>query len=751
MANNSTGGNNTSRNIIVNVQANTSAANSSVQQLNQNITNIGNNNTINRPFTNLRQELRAATQEAQNMGRQFGTNSQQFAQAAQRVADLRDEIDVANRAVAGFDPGNRFQAFGQMAMNAAGLVQSAAGAMTLLGVNTDTAQEAMARLQAIMAITDGLDRIGDLQDAFNNLTTVIRNNTVFQRANNVITQISTRLMALFTTTVNTTSVSFRVLKTAIAATGIGLLIILIGEAVQAFNEFINAADEAAESAKKWNDYNLKLANEGLAINKKNLENREKIALAEAKSEKETYEIKQKYLRLKGELEQEYFEEVKYLGDEGIDAAHESAQRIKDINVEGTINRINEEKRLTKIQEDAAKERRAKAEAAAKDAKAKAAAAAKEAADKRKEELEELAKIEAESAKNIRYSKMSERQKELADLQTEFEEKKAKYVKYGKDISTITTEYNINRKAIEQRYSAEISELISNVTLNDFDKQRQEIDKRYDEALKSAKNFTEQIMLESARATEQGAVDSEQTNRSNVINAETNLVNTEISNTINDKDTPEVRKAKLEALFEVEKEFREAKLEQELALLANDEEQKKLVLAKYQQEELAAETELTNAKKKLSDEEKEAKISNLQAVGNALGTLSNLIGQQTVAGKALAVAQASIDTFVGANKALAQGGIAGIAAAAAVIATGLINVKKIISTKVPVKGGGGTSAAAPTITTAPVINASATNSSTSVQDVRVTNPQDQVVRAYVSERDLEQSESRRNFFNNVTSI
>ena len=49
---------------------------------------------------------------------------------------------------------------------------------------------------------------------------------------------------------------------------------------------------------------------------------------------------------------------------------------------------------------------------------------------------------------------------------------------------------------------------------------------------------------------------------------------------------------------------------------------------------------------------------------------------------MAVAQATIDTFRGANKALAQGGLFGIAAAAGIITAGFANVRKILSTKTP---------------------------------------------------------------------
>ena len=81
---------------------------------------------------------------------------------------------------------------------------------------------------------------------------------------------------------------------------------------------------------------------------------------------------------------------------------------------------------------------------------------------------------------------------------------------------------------------------------------------------------------------------------------------------------------------------------------------------------------------------------LEAFSGLAGALSALAGDN----KALAVASAVIDTYVGANKAFAQGGVAGFATGAAVIAAGLNNVRTIMATDVPSSGGGGGSVAAP---------------------------------------------------------
>jgi hypothetical protein len=67
---------------------------------------------------------------------------------------------------------------------------------------------------------------------------------------------------------------------------------------------------------------------------------------------------------------------------------------------------------------------------------------------------------------------------------------------------------------------------------------------------------------------------------------------------------------------------------------------------------------------------------------ALGTIASIVGENSKFGKGIAVVQAIQDTYAGATKAFAQGGIFGYVGAAGIIASGLANVKKITSTKEP---------------------------------------------------------------------
>lgn len=84
----------------------------------------------------------------------------------------------------------------------------------------------------------------------------------------------------------------------------------------------------------------------------------------------------------------------------------------------------------------------------------------------------------------------------------------------------------------------------------------------------------------------------------------------------------------------------------------------------------------------AEREKAAMNAKIALAGDVAGQLSKLLGEESAAGKAAAVAQATINTYVGATKALHQGGILGIAQAAVVIAFGMKQVMSIAKTKVP---------------------------------------------------------------------
>jgi hypothetical protein len=131
--------------------------------------------------------------------------------------------------------------------------------------------------------------------------------------------------------------------------------------------------------------------------------------------------------------------------------------------------------------------------------------------------------------------------------------------------------------------------------------------------------------------------------------------------------------------------RNALIEQERLLLedkALSEEQRNAITKQY-----------SDARIEIDKREAEAKLALLNAVSSGLSMAADELGQSTAAGKAAAVAAATISTYTaiaGQLQAFSKVPIPGYAIAQAIVtgATGLLQVKKILSVKTPKSSGGG---------------------------------------------------------------
>lgn len=131
-------------------------------------------------------------------------------------------------------------------------------------------------------------------------------------------------------------------------------------------------------------------------------------------------------------------------------------------------------------------------------------------------------------------------------------------------------------------------------------------------------------------------------------------------------------------------------ELQMANIANEYELRQATLdAQYQQEIAAAEkigadTALIQSKyEKAKEDNTKARVNaELTMTAGLAGQMSTLLGEESAIGKAFGVVQATINTYIGATKALAQGGILGIAQAAVVIAFGMKQVATIAKQKDP---------------------------------------------------------------------
>jgi hypothetical protein len=105
--------------------------------------------------------------------------------------------------------------------------------------------------------------------------------------------------------------------------------------------------------------------------------------------------------------------------------------------------------------------------------------------------------------------------------------------------------------------------------------------------------------------------------------------------------------------------------------------------------------LYEIEKSIEDKKKKAQEDALSATAGTLGQLSKLLGEQTKAGKAAAIAEATIQTFLSAQKAYSStigipvvGPVLAPINAGLAIAAGIKNIQAITAVKTPNGGGGG---------------------------------------------------------------
>jgi chemotaxis protein histidine kinase CheA len=320
---------------------------------------------------------------------------------------------------------------------------------------------------------------------------------------------------------------------------------------------------------------------------------------------------------------------------------------------------DEEKRVAaanKLQEDKDrknKESAAKAEQLRKEAKAKRDADLKEIQDGQKEAMLTLMKDQERETFQV-----NEKYSKLIFLAT----------KYGQDTADLKEAQLKELAAIDDKYAKEAKDKLDKANKEKEDAEKEKQDKAKKDKEDADKKAQEDAQKK-ADAESQARVDA-----ANLIMADYNLKKTLGDATFQDELTA------FDNTRALEKKDMEAKGASAAAIQA------------FEKETAAARIEIERA-------QQEAKMG---IISNALGAIANAVGANTVAGKALAIAQATIDTYMGANKALGTYPPPfGAIAAGTVILAGLMNVKKIVSTQIPKvpgqTGGGGSAGSAPSIT------------------------------------------------------
>jgi len=178
----------------------------------------------------------------------------------------------------------------------------------------------------------------------------------------------------------------------------------------------------------------------------------------------------------------------------------------------------------------------------------------------------------------------------------------------------------------------------------------------------------------------------------------------------------------------------------------------------QEERTKFEKENAKAREDIAKAEAQAKINAYQFYADQLSAIANLVGKDTATGKALSVSAALISTYLSAQKAyesqfkpvaIVDSPVRGAIAAGVAIASGLANVKKILSVKVPGQSGGGQSASgSSSFKSAPI---GAQLSSTALNQQMVNQMSAATTRAFVLESDVSGNQERITRLNRAARI
>ena len=163
-------------------------------------------------------------------------------------------------------------------------------------------------------------------------------------------------------------------------------------------------------------------------------------------------------------------------------------------------------------------------------------------------------------------------------------------------------------------------------------------------------------------------------------------------------------------------------------------------------------EQSELRQKINEQEFVAKQENARKYSDLIGGFADLAGRQTGVGKTLAVAEATINTYLAASQVLSAKSPQYIvnpflrfSSAALTIAMGLKNVKNILSVKVPNGGGAGGSlpsgAGATAPTQAPIASAVQVSQTQTLGTSSVNVANQSAVKAFVVERDITDSQDR----------
>lgn len=195
----------------------------------------------------LKKQLREAKAEAQIAFQEFGRGSEEFQRAAARVDDIDDSIKAVNVSVQAIDLEGKIESVGRIAQGISGGFQVATGVMALFGTESEAVQESLLKVQAAMAIGQGINQLIEGGKVARGFAISVGLITTAQEGNAVATGVATAATGAQTAATGTATVATRVLGATMNALPLIAVISAISAMVLAVSLYNSETVEAVKS------------------------------------------------------------------------------------------------------------------------------------------------------------------------------------------------------------------------------------------------------------------------------------------------------------------------------------------------------------------------------------------------------------------------------------------------------------------------------------------------------------------------
>lgn len=325
------------------------------EQLNFKI-NIGGQEKVVTSFKEMRDALKEAEFKAFELSSTLGEADPKVVQLRKEIGNLKDQIKDSAEATNNFAKGaSVFPAISKSIVGLASAYTAVQGAIGILGIESKELEKQLLKVQSALAFSEGLSGLLEAKDAFINLGAQLQSLTIVQKANAAANYVTSASLKALGISAETTALSFRVLKTAIASTGILLAVVAISELVSALMNYTSSAEKATEKQKELNEQIAKGTEAGNKAVKDYLKSSAELeelrAKLAGKGEDEILAIRKKSINAQIEQNKKNYEELIKVDKDKASALLEENANLADELVKLDLNfKIAEKDRKAKHNE-----------------------------------------------------------------------------------------------------------------------------------------------------------------------------------------------------------------------------------------------------------------------------------------------------------------------------------------------------------------------------------------------------------------